>query len=203
VTEQLVDESGRVRWAGNITGLPASGGTDPTLAPRGLLAETFPAGGITGGNTLTPGRVQGGMVALTEGVTATGIACLLSDVGGVSGNSRMYVALYDLTGAELAVSGDLAHTVWPVAPGMAAFDFAAPLVVPAGDAFYAAMFEGGAFGGGEPLFGYPSFGSGLNLGLPGELPPFVKYDDPGALPKAPPAAAVFVGDDTYLYLAVY
>jgi hypothetical protein len=179
------------------------GGSDPLLPALGLLAETMPEWGGTGGNTLTPQRLQGGLVWLEAGVPVTGLVIPMSDVGGVSAGSRFYSTLYSVAGDLLAVSLDLAHNGWPVAPGSFLAPFTEPYDPPASGAYIAAAYEGNVFNGGEPLFVFPSFGAGIDFGVPGATPRMVKCDTGLSFADPPPAAAVFVGDDSYLRLGVY
>lgn len=166
--------------------------TPSTLAAQGLLAETYSRIANITQALLTGGRVYYALIALPEGETVTGLCQIVQTAGVAMTLSK--IGLYDIAGNRLAISADQG-AAWE-SIGLKQVPFTAPLVVPAGDAFYTALV---ASGGTLPQFFCGSTNAGLAVAAAGGVIPFatlsgqVDLTDPAVITAATTPRAIWHG----------
>jgi hypothetical protein len=179
-----------------FTGKPSG---DKSLAvARGLLAEPFPLAQVNSSRTLATQALLAVLVPVAFGTTVSGVAYCIETAAAGTLPTGVFVALYDLTGVQLAVSADVKALANWNAQGVFSSPFAAPWVVTQDGAVYAAILKNGVYGTTEPKIAAMAAvaGSGAKLGA----------NAAGAATQAaqatPPSPAVLSANDSYPWLAL-
>jgi hypothetical protein len=131
-----------------FTGKPA-----PSLSlavARGLLSEPYPLANVNAGRTLTSQAVLGVLVPVSFGTTVSGVAYCITTAAAGTLPTGVFVALYDLTGVQLAVSADVKALANWNATGVFSSAFSTAWTVTADGAVYACILKNGTYGSTEP-----------------------------------------------------
>jgi hypothetical protein len=178
-----------------------TGKPDPGLAlavARGLLAEPYPLAQVNTSRTLATQAVLGVLVPVSFGTTVSGVAYCIETAAAGAEPTGVYVALYDLTGVQLAVSGNAKAIAGWNTTGLFSTAFSTAWTVTADGAVYAAILKNGVYAGTEPKIATMTAvtGSGAKLGT----------NAAGAVTQAAqatmPSPAVLTANDSYPWLAL-
>jgi hypothetical protein len=179
-----------------FTGKPA-----PTLSlavARGLLAEPYPLAQVNTSRTLATQALLGVLVPVSFGTTVSGVAYCIETAAAGTLPTGVFVALYDLTGVQLAVSADVKALANWNTTGLFSSAFSTAWSVTADGAVYAAILKNGTYGSTEPKIATMTAitGSGAKLGT----------NAAGAVTQAAqatmPATATLTANDSYPWLAL-
>jgi hypothetical protein len=179
-----------------FTGKPAPGLS--LAVARGLLAEPFPLAQVNTSRTLATQALLGVLVPVSFGTTVSGVAYCIETAAAGTLPTAVFVALYDLTGVQLAVSADVKALANWNATGLFSSAFSDPWTVTADGAVYACILKNGVYGTTEPKIAAMTAvtGSGKALGS----------NAAGAVTQAAqatmPTPAVFTANDSYPWLAL-
>jgi len=128
-----------------FTGKPAPGLA--AAVARGILAEPYPLAQCNANRTLATQSVFGVLVPVSFGTTVSGVAvCIQTVAANGTLPTGVFVALYDLTGVQLAVSADVKAVSGWNATGPKSFAFTTPWTVTADGAVYACILKNGVWG---------------------------------------------------------
>jgi len=165
---------------------------------RGLLAEPYELAGVTATRTLATQAVLGVLCPVTFGTVVSGVACCISVAAAGTLPTGVFVAIYDLTGVQLAVSADVKALANWNTTGLFSFAFGTPWTVTQDGCVYACILKNGVYGTTEPQIATvtPVVGSGAKLGA----------NAAGAVTQTGqatmPTPAVFVANDSFPWLAL-
>lgn len=182
--------------AETFTGKPE--GAKSLAVARGLLSEPYPLAQVNTSRTLATQALLGVLVPVTFGTTVSGVAYCIETAAAGALPTGVFVALYDLTGVQLAVSADVKALANWQTTGLFSSPFSTPWTVTQDGAVYAAILKNGVYGGTEPKIAAMTAvtGSGAKLGA----------NAAGAVTQAgqatPPSPATFTANDSYPWLAL-
>jgi hypothetical protein len=165
---------------------------------RGLLGEPYSLSGVNSTRTLATQALLGVLNPVTFGTTVSGVCVCISVAAAGTLPTGVFVALYDLTGVQLAVSADVKALANWNTTGLFSFAFSAPWVVTQDGCVYACILKNGVYGTTEPQVATMTaiVGSGAKLGA----------NAAGAVTQAGqatmPTPAVFTANDSYPWLAL-
>jgi hypothetical protein len=179
-----------------FTGKPAPGLS--LAVARGLLAEPYPLAQVNTSRTLATQALLGVLVPVSFGTTVSGVAYCIQTAAAGTLPTATFVAIYDLTGVQLAVSADVKALANWNTTGLFSSTFTTPWTVTADGAVYACILKNGVYGSTEPQIATMTavVGSGSKLGS----------NAAGAVTQAAqatmPATAVLTANDSYPWLAL-
>lgn len=165
---------------------------------RGLLAEPYPLAQVNAARTLATQAVLGVLCPVAFGTTVSGVAYCIQTAAAGTLPTGVFVALYDLTGVQLAVSADVKALANWNATGLFSSAFTTPWTVTQDGAVYAAILKNGVYGSTEPAIATMTAvtGSGQKLGA----------NAAGAVTQTGqatmPSPATFTANDSYPWLAL-
>jgi hypothetical protein len=179
-----------------LTGKPDPGAAQAIA--RGILAEPYPLAQANASRTLATQALLGVLVPVAFGTVVSGVAVCIETVA-ANGTlpTGVFVGLYDLTGAQLAVSADVKAVSGWNATGPKSFAFTTAWTVTQDGAVYAAILKNGVWGTEAKVATMTAVtGTGKALGS----------NAPGAVTQAAqatmPATATLTANDSYPWLAL-
>jgi hypothetical protein len=165
---------------------------------RGLLAEPYPLAQANTSRTLATQALLGVLVPVSFGTVVSGV-CVCIETVAANGTlpTGVFVALYDLTGVQLAVSADVKAVAGWNATGPKSFSFSTPWTVTADGAVYACILKNGVWGTEAKVATMTAVtGTGKALGS----------NAPGAVTQAAqatmPTPAIFTANDSFPWLGL-
>lgn len=165
---------------------------------RGILAEPYPLSQASTSRTLATQALLGVLVPVSFGTVVSGV-CVCIETVAANGSlpTGVYVALYDLTGVQLAVSADVKAVSGWNATGPKSFSFTTAWTVTQDGAVYAAILKNGVWGTEAKIATMTAVtGTGKALGS----------NAAGAVTQTgqatAPATATFTANDSYPWLAL-
>lgn len=165
---------------------------------RGLVGEPYPLAQVNAGRALTSQAVLGVLNPVAFGTTISGVAYCIQTAAAGTLPTGVFVALYDLTGVQLAVSADVKALANWNTTGVFSSAFTTPWTVTQDGAVYAAILKNGTYGSTEPQIATMTavVGSGQKLGA----------NAAGAVTQTGqatmPSPATLVANDSYPWLAL-
>jgi hypothetical protein len=179
-----------------FTGKPA-----PNLSAavaRGLLAEPFPLAQVNTSRTLATQAVLGVLCPVAFGTTVSGIAVCIETAAAGTTPTAVFVALYDLTGVQLAVSADVKAIGNWNATGLKSFSFSTAWTVTQDGAVYAAILKNGTYGSTEPKIAAMTAVTGSGQALGSNAAAAVTQTGQATMPSP----ATFTANDSFPWLAL-
>jgi hypothetical protein len=165
---------------------------------RGLLAEPYPLAQANAGRTLATQAVLGVLVPVSFGTTVSGVAVCRTVAAAGTLPTGVYVALYDLTGVQLAVSANVnTLSLWN-ATGLTSFAFGTAWTVTQDGAVYAAVLKNGTYGSTEPQIATMTAVTGTGSALGSNAAGAVTQTGQATMPSP----ATFTANDSYPWLAL-
>jgi hypothetical protein len=163
-----------------------------------LLGESYPLAQVNAGRTLATQALLGVLVPVQFGTIVSGVGYCIQTAAAGTLPTATFVAIYDLTGVQLAVSADVKALANWNATGLFSSAFTTPWTVTQDGAVYACILKNGVYGTTEPQIATMTAvtGSGKALGS----------NAAGAVTQAAqatmPTPATFTANDSYPWLAL-
>jgi hypothetical protein len=180
----------------HLTGKPAP--SSQVAIARGLLAEPYPLATVNNSDPLATQVVSGVLVPVQFGTVVSGVAYCINVAAAGTLPTAVFVALYDLTGVRLAVSGDVKALANWNATGVFSSAFTTAWTVTQDGAVYAAILKNGTYGTTEPRIASMSGVAGTGKALGANAPGAVSQTGQATMPSP----ATFVATDAYPWLAL-
>jgi hypothetical protein len=183
----------------SVTTLTGKGPPSSALAfARGVLSEPYPLAQVNAARTMATQALLGVLVPVQFGTVVSGVAYCIQTAAAGTLPTATFVAIYDLTGVQLAVSADVKALANWQTTGIFSSPFTTPWAVTQDGAVYACILKNGVYGGTEPQIATMTavVGTGQKLGV----------NAAGAVTQAAqatmPTPATLTANDSYPWLAL-